>query len=131
VGALLHHPPDGGVEDEATLSLSFPAGDASIALTWNGTDRWNSMQLVGDRGEIVIADNILHIRGDKPSTEPFEAALSAGSHHADWFAAMLPDVIASFREPARSRPSFDEAAQCLSIIQQAYRVDMSLAGKSG
>jgi hypothetical protein len=44
---------------------------------------------------------------------------------------MLPSVVASFRDPARARSSFEEAAQCLSIIQQAYRADMSLAGKSG
>ena len=48
------------------------------------------------------------------------AALSAGSSHADWFAAMLPDVLAAFAEPARSRPMLDEAAQTLAIIEEAY-----------
>jgi hypothetical protein len=33
---------------------------------------------------------------------------------------MLPDVLAAFREPARARPLFDEAAECLRIIEQAY-----------
>jgi predicted dehydrogenase len=130
VGALLHHPPGGGVEDEATLTLTFPTGEATIALTWNGNDRWNSMRLIGDRGEIVIADDVLHVRGATMSTDKFDEALSAGSHHAEWFSAMLPAVLTAFHEPARARASFDEAAQCLSIIQRAYRVDMSLAGKS-
>jgi predicted dehydrogenase len=131
VGALLHHPPGGGVEDEASVTITFASGDATIALTWNGVDRWNSMRLVGERGEIVIADNMLHIRGAVTATEKFEPALSAGSHHADWFSAMLPDVVAAFREPARAVPSFEQAAQCLSIIRQAYRADMSLARTSG
>jgi predicted dehydrogenase len=128
VGALLHHPPDGGVEDEASVTIAFGAGsDATIALTWNGADRWNSMRLVGEGGEIVVADNVLHVRGAATSTERFDPALSAGSHHADWFSTMLPDVVAAFRDPARARPSFEAAAECLSIIRQAYRVDMSLA----
>lgn len=131
VGALLHHPPGGGVEDEASVTIEFARGEATIALTWNGTDRWNSMRLAGERGEIVIADNILHVRGTTTAAEKFEPALSAGSHHADWFSAMLPDVVAAFRDPARALPSFEEAAQCLSIIRQAYRADMSLAPASG
>src|SRR5205814_2240456 len=123
VGALLHHTP-GGVEDEATVTLTFPDGDASIALTWNGDDRWNSMRLVGDRREIVVADDVLRVRGSTTWIEKFEQPLLAGSHHANWFAAMLPGVIARFRDPASARPSLEEAAACLSIIQQAYRADM-------
>ncbi len=131
VGAVLHHPPGGGVEDEATVTITFPAGEATIALTWNGTDRWNSMRLLGERGEIVIADNVLQVRGATASTERFGVALSAGSHHADWFSAMLPDVASKFRDPARALPAFEEAAQCLALIRQAYRVDMLLAEKPG
>ena len=41
----------------------------------------------------------------------FESALSAGSHHADWFASMLPDVITSFPSAAKAAlESFEEAA---------------------
>ena len=52
----------------------------------------------------------------------FESALSAGSHHADWFAAMLPDVIESFHRPEAALESFDEAALCLSVIRRAYQM---------
>ncbi|HEX4346151.1 MAG TPA: Gfo/Idh/MocA family oxidoreductase [Vicinamibacterales bacterium] len=123
VRAALHHAADpslGGVEDEARVTIQFPAGEAIILLTWNGTARRNAMRLDGTGGSIIAADDVLEVRGKTPRTTQFESALSAGSAHADWFEAMLPDVLDGFRHPERSRPMFEEAAQTLAIIQQAY-----------
>jgi predicted dehydrogenase len=125
VGASLHQPADGRVEDEASVTISFPAGDAVIALTWNAAERRNTMRLVGDGGEIVIADDTLLVGGETADPEVFTRALSTGSHHDDWFAAMLPEVVAAFHDPELASPAFEEAAQCLTIIQQAYRSDLS------
>jgi predicted dehydrogenase len=119
VRAALHRPAPKEVEDEATLTLVFPSGRAKIFLTWRADVRRNTMRLIGERGEIAIDDDTLRIAGESIQ---FESGLSAGSHHADWFAAMLPDVIASFRSPEAARQSFDEAALCLSIIRRAYQV---------
>jgi predicted dehydrogenase len=126
VGASLHQPARGGVEDEASVTITFPAGEAVIRLTWNAAERRNAMRLVGDDGEIVIADDTLRVSG---ATEPevFARPLSAGSHHADWFAAMLPEVVAAFKDPGLATPAFEQAAQCLTIIQQAYQSDLSFA----
>jgi hypothetical protein len=77
------------------------------------------MRLRGDAGEIAIEDDALRIGGE---TLRFESALSGGSHHADWFAAMLPDVLASFRSPEHARTAFEEAALCLSVIRRAYEI---------
>ena len=122
VKATVQRPATDEVEDEAALVVSFPSGDASIALTWRGTVRRNLMRLIGDRGELMIADAVLHldVEGARTTTR-FDEALSAGSHHAGWLRVMLPDVIAAFRDPARSRAPFAEAAACLSIVEQAYR----------
>lgn len=123
VGAALHHAADpalGGVEDEARVTIQFPSGEAVILLTWNGTARRNAMRLDGDAGAIVVADDTLEVIGRAPRTRKFDSALSAGSAHADWFEAMLPDVLDGFHHPDRSRPVFEEAAQTLAIIQQAY-----------
>jgi len=38
---------------------------------------------------------------------------------------MLPEVVAAFRDPEQAAAAFEEAAQCLTIIQQAYRSDLS------
>lgn len=118
VHAALHRTVLNEVEDEATLTLVFPNGDAKIFLTWRADVRRNTMRLIGERGEIAIDDDTLKIAGESIQ---FESGLSAGSHHADWFAAMLPDVIASFRSPEAARQSFDEAALCLSVIRRAYQ----------
>lgn len=127
VRASLHWPPEGGVDDEAAVTIEFPNGEASIALTWNSAVRRNTIRLAGDRGTMVIADDTLHIRGTHDHAVTFARALSAGSHHDDWLGAMLPGVLAAFRDPALAGPAFEEAAECLSIIQQAYRSDLSLA----
>lgn len=118
VRAALHRTGSNNVEDEATLTLVFPKGQAKIFLTWRADVRRNTMRLIGERGEIAIDDDTLRFGGE---SIPFESRLSAGSHHADWFAAMLPDVIASFRSPESARQSFDEAGLCLSVIRRAYQ----------
>ena len=118
IHASLHRPAPDEVEDEAELTLVFPSGHAKIFLTWRADVRRNTMRLIGERGQIAIDDDTL--RNGSESIR-FERALSAGSHHADWFAAMLPDVIAGFRQPQIALESFDEAALCLSMIRRAYR----------
>ncbi len=118
VGAKLHRAAN-GIEDEATLTLKFSKGRATIFLTWRAERRRNTMRLSGDAGEIAIDDDSLKI-GEEMAR--FESALSAGSHHADWFAAMLPDVLTSFRSPAAAQASLDEAALCLSVIRRAYEI---------
>ncbi len=117
--ASLHRSTPDEVEDEATLTLTFPRGSARIFLTWRAEARRNAVRLIGERGTIEIDDDKLKA-GDE--TIQFESALSAGSHHADWFAAMLPDVLTAFRSPEMARQSFDEAALCLSVIRRAYQM---------
>ena len=119
VRASLHRPTPQEVEDEATLTLVFPSGHAKIFLTWRAGVRRSTMRLIGERGEIAIDDDTLRIAEESIQ---FESGLSAGSHHADWFAAMLPDVIASFRRSEAALESFEEAALCLSVIQRAYQM---------
>ncbi|MEY2548188.1 MAG: hypothetical protein QOD64_770 [Verrucomicrobiota bacterium] len=118
IEAQLHRAAN-GIEDEATLTLEFPEGRARIFLTWRADRRRNTMRLKGDAGEMAINDDTLVIGREEIR---FESALSAGSHHADWFAAMLPDVAASFRSAEKARNAFDEAALCLSVIRRAYEI---------
>jgi predicted dehydrogenase len=118
VDAQLHRAAN-GIEDEATLVLKFPKGSATIFLTWRAERRGNTMRLSGESGEIAIDDDTLKI-GEESIR--FESALSAGSHHADWFAAMLPDLLASFGSPKNARTAFEEAALCLSVIRRAYQI---------
>lgn len=121
VDAEIRRPSAGAVEDEADVTLSFARGRASIRLTWNGTMRRNTMRLAGDAGTISIADDrLIQENGAGIEELRYQSALSAGSHHADWFRSLIPDTAAAFREPERSRGGFEEAAACLDIIQRAY-----------
>jgi predicted dehydrogenase len=126
VEASLQRPTPEAVENEATLALEFPSGHAEIFLTWKAKSRRNTMRLLGEYGEIAIDDDRLQVRGE---TIQFDSALSAGSHHPDWFEAMLPDVIASFHAPETARAAFEEAALCLSVIRRAYEVDRALRAR--
>jgi predicted dehydrogenase len=120
VAATVHRHDGGAVEDEAVITLEFPDGEAAIALTWAGSERRNTIRLLGEAGRIVIADDVLHVTGVGGSSTAFASALSAGSHHPEWFDAMLPEAFACFKNPARAAPLFDEAVECLSIIGKIY-----------
>ncbi|MGZ5001560.1 MAG: Gfo/Idh/MocA family protein [Chthoniobacterales bacterium] len=117
IRAKLTRPNEQSVETEAVVDLEFPSGETRIELSWNATQRTNRIELAGENGEIVIADDTLTVNGQM---ERFDSALSAGSHHADWFEAMLPDMIAAFHDPELAWPKFEEAANCLAVIREAY-----------
>ena len=121
VDGEVSRPAPGAVEDEADVTLSFAAGEASIRLTWNGTRRHNAMRLAGNEGTITIADDRL-IQENASGIEEalYSPSLSAGSHHPDWFAALIPDIAAAFRNPDLSHAALDEAACCFDVIQRAY-----------
>ncbi len=121
VEAALRRPAGAAVEDEADMQLTFPCGEAAIRLTWDGASRRNTIRLTGDRGSLTIADDRLIARGGAGENDTmFSEALSAGSHHPDWFAAFIPTLAGYFEAPSTSRAELDEAAACLDIIQRAY-----------
>ena len=119
VSAELVRSNEQSVESEAILELAFPSGETRIELSWNASERANRITLAGDKGEVAIDDELLIVNGE---SKRFQPGLTAGSHHADWFAAMLPDVVDAFRDPEKSRSPFEEAANCLAIIRRAYAV---------
>ena len=114
-----------GADEEALLGVRFDNGEALIALTWKGQARRNRIRLEGTLGEIAIDDDTLRVAGRQTATTVFPEALSAGSHHAGWFRAMLPGVIACFQNPALAVPRFDEATECLRVIEAAYHQNVA------
>lgn len=128
VGATLHRSAPDAAEDEARIVMRFDRGDAEIFLSWNAGVRRNAMVLSGDAGELVVADGVLEVRASGAEGRvDFAQALSAGSHHADWFSDLLPDVGRAFEGPASSRPMLDEAGATLTTIQHAYDAAARLA----
>jgi predicted dehydrogenase len=120
------------VEDEADMRLRFADGEASIRLTWNGRVRRNTMRLIGNGGVVAIADDRLIVESEGRAAEvSYQPALSAGSHHADWFAAFLSTLSGYFGDPVTSLAPFDEAAICLDVIQAGYRSAAASASAAG
>ena len=121
LAATFHRPQPGSVEDEADVRLKFDAGEASIRLSWTGAARRNVIRLVGDRGSMTVDDDRLIVQSQAGGeTVTYPEALSSGSHHADWFAAFIPQLAEYFSRPQTSFAAFDEAAACLDLIQRAY-----------
>jgi predicted dehydrogenase len=111
-----------GVEDTVTCDVTFPQAQARLYLTWAASQRRNLVVVRGERGEIHLDDARLVVRQQHAVQEiVFPAALSAGSTHPDWFAAMLPDFRAELENQRRRGHSLREAETCLHLTLLAYR----------
>jgi hypothetical protein len=110
------------VEDTVTCDVTFPQAQAHIHLTWAATQRANLLHIRGARGEIRLEDSRLRIlQSGHPVQElTFPQALSAGSYHPDWFAAMLPEFCTALATEAPGGKSLREAELCLRLTLLAY-----------
>lgn len=111
------------VEDTATCTVRFPHAEGRVHLTWAAQQRYNSGVIHGARGEIRIEDSRLLIRknGHAPYDLHLPEALSAGSYHPAWLAALLPDFYAALRSPRQYETVLQEAEACLRLTLLAYR----------
>ena len=115
-------PVPGALEEAVQALVQFPEADAYVHLTWLSRSRRNSIMVQGQHGTLIIDDDriLLNTQDGKKEDIPFAAALSAGSHHADWFEKLLPDFVAEIRDPNRRGQNFKEAGWCLALTQAAY-----------
>ena len=84
--------------------------------------RRNAIIIQGDRGTLLIDDDrLLLTRHDGKREEiVFESALSAGSHHPDWFINLLPDFLEEIKNPAKRGTNLKEAGWCVALTCAAY-----------
>jgi predicted dehydrogenase len=125
VRAIMHVPTGGAdaLEDSADVSVAFAEAEARIHLTWRAPQRRNLIVVGGDRGSVVIDDDrLLVMPGDGAWSERvFEAPLSGGSHHADWFGGLLEAFRAEIADPAARGANLREAGWCVALTDAAYR----------
>src|SRR3712207_8435412 len=57
----------------------------------------------------------------------FAPALSEGSSHADWFAAMVPDIVAAFQSREHASALLDEAGDRKSTRLNSSHANISYA----
>ena len=106
--------------------VQFPEADGYIHLTWRAKMRRNQVIVQGQNGTLLVDDDrILFSTPDGQREEiKFDAALSAGSHHAHWFRTLLPEFVAEIKNPAKRGANFKEAGWCLALTSAAYQSNL-------
>jgi predicted dehydrogenase len=125
VACSLTRPADdpAALDDSARVVVDFPGAEACLRLTWRAQARRNAILVVGDEGTLVLDDDrvVVARRGEAPDQTVFPSALSAGSHHDDWFRDLLPHFATEVRDPARRGANLREAGWCVALTAAAYR----------
>ena len=115
------------LEEAVQTLIQFPEADGYIHLTWRAKMRRNHVIIQGQTGTLLIDDDRILLtttHGGEREEIKFETALSAGSHHADWFKALLPEFIAEIKSPADRGANFKEAGWCLALTAAAYQSNL-------
>ena len=115
------------VEDSASCAIEFPTLSAELELTWAGSERRTSWRLVGRDGEVELGDARLRLFRRGRACEEVECAesLSAGSHHPEWFGAVIDEFRREIGLPGERGANLAEAGQCIDLLAAAYRSDAS------
>lgn len=109
------------VEDTATCEIEFPSVRGEIFLTWAGDTRRTRWQVRGTTGTVTFADDHGELVSNGTRRQlTFARSLSAGSHHPDWFGAVIDDFVAEIEDPARRGRNLAEAERCLLLTTLAY-----------
>jgi predicted dehydrogenase len=109
------------VEDTASCEVHFPSLRGEIFLTWAGDARATRWQVQGSDGRVTLADDrgTLEAHG-AARTLAFDGSLSEGSHHPDWFGAVIDDFAAEIDDPHRRGRNLAEAECCVLLTALAY-----------
>jgi predicted dehydrogenase len=119
------------VEDTASVRLTFPAATAEILLTWAADVRQNWAEVVGTEGRLELRDDTLvwHRAAPAPVRQwPCPPALSDGSHHPDWFHAVVDEFLAEVTSDRPTRDNLAEASLCVAL-ESAARESSRHAGR--
>lgn len=114
------------LEDAVQTIVQFPEADGYIHLTWKAKMRRNSAIVHGQNGTLLLDDDRLLMTTHDGQREEitFESALSAGSHHEDWFRKLLPDFLEEIQNPAERGKNFREAGWCVALMCAAYESNL-------
>lgn len=114
------------MEDTVQAIVQFPEGDGYIHLTWKAKMRRNAATVHGHQGTILIDDDrlLLTTTGGDREEVLFPKGLSAGSHHEDWFRALLPDFLEEMQNPAQRGKNLREAGWVTALMASAYESNL-------
>ncbi len=111
-----------GADEEAKVVLSFGSARADLFMTWRASTRSNYAAAHGRGGAVELHDDkiIVSKAGIEQEVLSFPSALSAGSAHPDWNAAMLPDFFDAIKGGPARLANLREAALCATLLREAY-----------
>jgi predicted dehydrogenase len=111
-------------EHTATCRIEFGSLASEIRLTWAGAERRTRWRLGGTDGLVVVEEDWMDlVRGGKTHRFSFPRSLSEGSHHPDWFGAVIDGFVAEIDDPALRGRNLAEADLCLTLTRLAYESD--------
>jgi predicted dehydrogenase len=121
-------------EDNFTATLSFPAGYASLYLSWTAGVRKVIYTLQGDQGALTIDDDDLQlavIRRQPGSTNGHNGvewavekrSVASGwmdSSHVSWFNSLFDEFVVALANGNVSNRNLKDAWLCVQAIARAY-----------
>lgn len=115
---------DAEVEDTARCTIDFPSLVAEIHLTWAANQRRTCWEFIGNDGRVRVDDDRLIIdSAGRRTSQALRTALSAGSHHPEWFAGVVDSFRGELDDPAARGANQSEAEWCLLMLSLAYASD--------
>ena len=109
------------VEDTATCEIEFSSLRGEFFLTWAGATRHTRWQAEGTEGTLTLLDDRGELQQGRSRREfAFARSLSAGSHHPEWFGAVIDDFLAEITNPAQHGRNLREAERCVQLTALAY-----------
>lgn len=119
---------DAPLDDTATMRLETGEGAgaavAEIFLTWTSDERANRVTIEGSRGKLKLDGGHLQLFEESsarcepavPRGEWSLPSLTEGSHHPEWFAGVIDELIGEIDFPERRGTNLREASLCASLI---------------
>ncbi len=122
------------VEDTAEVTFGYPDGAvAELFFTWAGDERRNSIAIEADGGRrmLVLDDHIVCEEAGpggcgRKVLKSFSEGLSHGSHHPDWYGAVVQEFLDEVQGRTRPGRNLIQASSCLKMLLGAAE-----AAKSG
>ncbi|GBC84410.1 Glucose--fructose oxidoreductase [bacterium HR11] len=113
-----------GVEDTALVCLQYPAGWATLHLSWAAQGRQNRFFFIGPRATALYDGGVLWLQADGALTELVREPLSDKSCYVRWYAGLFRDFVVrleAWPASAGDDDPLEEAVATLDILAACYR----------
>jgi predicted dehydrogenase len=114
------------VEDTAVVRMRFAKDSdrsptASIFLTWASPRRCILGTIQGSLARLTIEDDLLSLVQNDGHVErfQFDAGLSSGSHHPDWFEFVADEFAGELDDASRRGANLKVAQLCVRLVEQS------------